>query len=221
MQVVKRISRYVLDRRPIAGGVIAGVIAAFLGIFGVRALTSSAPVTPNEDLVYLVSTALDRAQAYLETRIPNYRPARVVLFEASTDTQCGRGLATSGPFYCPADEMIYVDLAFLRAIRGDLARAYVIEHELGHHVQTVTGRFVAGGYTMELYADCLAGELMRVEREAGHLEHGDIESALAEAAAVGDDRIRPGSSPETWTHGSSDQRVAAVLAGLSGVGCRP
>lgn len=211
------VSKSIEDRRRFATHGASGIVGLVLGI--VLGHTTGSASDPDRDLVFLVSDAIDRGQAYWETHIPNYRGAKIRFYEETTETACGVGLASSGPFYCPADERLYVDLSFLRAIHGDLARAYVIEHELGHHTEKLRGEFDAPSITLELLADCRAGELMAVERDAGRLAANDLDGALAEAAAVGDDRLAPGSSPESWTHGSSAQRVAAVRRGLSGAGC--
>jgi predicted metalloprotease len=219
VKVDETVSADVVDRRRHAAlGAIAGALVAFAAMFGVHLAQKP---DPDRDLVFVVSTALDRGQHYWEAHVPNYRRARVVLFDGSTSSACGRALASSGPFYCPGDEEIYVDLSFLRAIDGELARAYVINHELGHHVQKMRGELDrdAPSVRVELEADCYAGEQMRSERELGHLDTGDVPGALQEAAAVGDDRLCPGCSPETWTHGSADQRVASVQGGLVAGDC--
>lgn len=216
MKVEQKTSEQIIDRRKHVGaGFLGGLFIAVLAFIGASAKWRDPD--PDRDLVYVVSSALDRGQTYWAAHVDDYRTASVVLYEASTSTACGRGLATAGPFYCPADERVYIDLSFLRAVPGDLARAYVIEHELGHHVQKL--RAELRGDRVELGADCYAGELMRAERAAGHLETGDVEAALSEAAAVGDDRICPNCSPEQWTHGSSAERVQAVSAGLDGNPC--
>lgn len=210
-------SKYIIDRRHLVGASVGAFIVSLIAIFtgGHR----PPPPDPDADLVGVVSTALDRGQEFWKEQMPPgaYRPARVVLYTKSTDSACGLALAGAGPFYCPGDELIYVDLSFLRAIHGDLARAYVIAHELGHHVQKLRNELGASSsVTIELGADCYAGEWMHAEQLGRHLSDGDIPSALTEAAAVGDDRIRPGSSPETWTHGSAAQRVDAVARGIAG-----
>jgi predicted metalloprotease len=221
MRLENQVSPNIIDRRRLALGAIGGIIATLLALFGVRLATGTTR-DADRDLVFVVSTALDRGQTYwagrFDAKTP-YRPAKVVIFEQATGSGCGRALSQAGPFYCPGDERIYLDVGYLRAIRGDLARAYVIYHELGHHVQKLTGAELIGGFSIELAADCLAGEVMRAEMLGGNLSPGDIAAALAEAAAVGDDALRP-ESPETWTHGTADMRVGAVTAGLSGAGCR-
>lgn len=222
MKIGQTVSSDVIDRRKhMIAGALAGAVAACLAIFGVHLVVTGSASDPDRQLVFVVSTALDRGQDYWAQHVAGYRRAHVVLFDQSTATACGQGLAESGPFYCPADEHIYLDLSFLRAIHGTLARAYVIEHELGHHVQKVRAELAADtpSVAIELEADCYAGELMRSEQRSGNLDAGDVPGALAEAAAVGDDRICPSCSPETWTHGSASQRVGAVDAGLDGTAC--
>lgn len=209
----------VIDRRKAAAGVAAaGILATLLAVFGNREATAP---DPDAKLVEIVSTALDRGQEFWRGRTDGYRTAKVVLFDGSTASGCGRALSSAGPFYCPADEYIYVDLGFLRAIDGDLARAYVIAHELGHHVQKLRGELGATrpSTDVELGADCYAGAWMADEEKRGDLEAGDVPGALAEASAVGDDKICPTCSPEQWTHGGADQRVAAVSYGIEHEGC--
>ena len=168
-----------------------------------------------------------------------YRPPRLVLFTGAVDSQCGFAQAAMGPFYCPLDNKVYLDLSFFQELRsrfgapGDFAEAYVVAHEVGHHVQTllgVTQRFEemrrrAGpakannlSVRLELQADCLAGVWAHSTEQRGILEKGDVESALGAAAAVGDDRLQRMSSgaihPERWTHGSSEQRVSWFKTGF-------
>lgn len=210
-------SANVIDRRP-AFAAAAGV-ALFLATI-LAAITHKAPpappTDPDADLVAGVSTALDRGQLFWATKVPSYRHAKVVLYADHTTSACGLAQSASGPFYCPGDELIYIDLSFLRAIKGELAQAYVVAHELGHHVQKLRKEIDGASIPVELGADCYAGEWMREEQLAGRLDAGDVPAALAEAAAVGDDRLCPTCSPEQWTHGSAAQRDAAVTAGLAG-----
>lgn len=215
----QQVSRNVIDKRPgRTGGVIAAILAFFLG----RETTPD----PDADLVLVTSAALDRGQDFWRRVIGNgYRDAHVVLVPSSgnTSTPCGPASSDSGPFYCPGNERIYLEPGFLRAIDGDLARAYVIAHELGHHVQKLQGelRGQSGrGVAVELEADCYAGAWMREQMERGDVANGDINAALAEAAAVGDDRLCPDCKAEEWTHGSSADRVAAVSRGIGGETCR-
>lgn len=154
----------------------------------------------------------------------------LVLFEGSTNSGCGPASAATGPFYCPADQRVYLDLGFFDQLQsrfgakgGDFAIAYVVAHEYGHHIQTVTGiseamqreaqanpdRANELSVKQELQADCYAGLWAHDQQDI--LEAGDIEEALSAAAAVGDDRIQQSTQgrvdPESWTHGSAAQRV--------------
>lgn len=169
-----------------------------------------------------------------------YRPATLVLYTDTVRSACGFGSAATGPFYCPGDEKIYLDLSFLAELRrlgapGDFAFAYVIAHEVGHHVQKITGiepevraaqRAAAAeganalSVSMELQADCFSGLWAHhADRAGAILEEGDIEEGLAAAAAVGDDRLQRSAGrevqPETFTHGSSEQRMRWLRVGLS------
>jgi len=169
-----------------------------------------------------------------------YREPKLVIFSNYTNTRCGGGLAAMGPFYCPLDQTVYIDLGFYRQLRtqfgapGDFAQAYVIAHEVGHHVQTLLGiagkvrtaQQSAGGrqsnalqVRMELQADCLAGFWAnRIDREKGILEEGDIEEGLRAASAIGDDTIQRRTQgrvvPDAFTHGTSEQRVRWFRKGL-------
>jgi predicted metalloprotease len=208
----------VIDRRRIAGvAFLTGMLALVATWFG---LARPAAKDPELELVQLVSTALDRGQAYWGDRITGYRHAKVVLFRGSTPTPCGRGLAASGPFYCPTDERVYMDMAFIGSIDNRLAQAYVIAHELGHHVQKMRGELEGRpSVDVELGADCYAGRWIAFEQHAGRLDVGDVTAALAEASSIGDDKICASCSPETWSHGSSSQRVAAVNGGIDQQSC--
>jgi hypothetical protein len=165
-----------------------------------------------------------------------YDPPILVLFTDEVQSACGFTDAAVGPFYCPGDHKLYLDLSFYNELErrfgapGDFARAYVIAHEVGHHVQNLLGVFEQGqemrrrgmdpnevSIRQELQADCLAG-VWGHYAEARMLEPGDVEEGLNAAAAIGDDRIQGHTqgriTPETWTHGSSEQRVAAFRRGL-------
>ena len=161
-----------------------------------------------------------------------YDPPTLVLFSDSTDTACGYGQSAMGPFYCPADQNVYIDLAFYGDMErklgggGDFALGYVLAHEVGHHVQNELGiaqevRRQQSGATkaqanrlsvmMELQADCFAGVWGRYMEEQGILESGDLEEALNTASAIGDDRLQRQSMgrvvPDSFTHGTSAQRL--------------
>jgi predicted metalloprotease len=192
-------------------------------------------------LVHFVSFVLDDTQAMWSRELPaatgkQYRHAKLVLFTDETRTGCGYGEAATGPFYCPADERVYIDLGFYRQLErrlgagGDFAQAYVIAHEIGHHVQKILGTSDrvgrlqhtegAGGASvrLELQADCFAGIWAHSTNERSLLESGDIEEALRATAAIGDDKLQRQSTgtvtPETWTHGSSEQRSKWFRRGL-------
>lgn len=165
-------------------------------------------------------------QGFAERGLP-YRDAKLVLFTDATETACGYGRAATGPFYCPEDERVYIDLGFYRELqqrlgaRGDFAKAYVIAHEIGHHVQQQLGTSSkvgvhaqgAGGGSVrfELQADCYAGIWAHSTKQRDLLEAGDIDSAVNAAAAIGDDRLQRQEtgtvSPDSFTHGTSAQRV--------------
>jgi predicted metalloprotease len=219
MDIERRTSTNIIDRRHVIGGALGALLASLVAVFmggGGRAKD------PDDDLVAVTSTALDRGDAFWEHQNGSeWRSPHVVLIPtAGEPTPCGKADEATGPFYCPVNERIYVDVKFLRAIHGDLARAYVTAHELGHHVQKLR-RELDGrpSVDIELGADCYAGRWIADEQNRGHLGAGDVETALAEAAAVGDDRLCPGCSPEQWTHGPSWQRVDAVKRGISGATC--
>lgn len=183
-----------------------------------------------QESVQFVSFVLDDAQSVWTQSLQDYRKAKLVLFRDAVDSACGSAQSSSGPFYCPGDEKVYLDLSFFDELRsryrapGEFAAAYVIAHELGHHVQNVLGieRKVRAlqqrnpsrandlSVRMELQADCLAGVWAHSTGQRQLLESGDIESGLGAAAAVGDDRIQKEAMgrvhPESFTHGTSAQR---------------
>lgn len=166
-----------------------------------------------------------------ESQNKQYQPAQLVLFRNYTDSACGGADVRIGPHYCPLDEIIYLDETFfeelttrLGAQGGDVAEAYVIAHEVGHHVQHQLGILENGSsnaesIAVELQADCFAGLWAYSINELGVFEFNEIGEAIDAAASVGDDRIQERVQgeiqPETWTHGSSAQRVEAFNAGYT------
>jgi predicted metalloprotease len=192
-------------------------------------------VTPGDPLGEFVDAVTDDVQTtwidIFDRAGETYEPTQVVLFTGITGTGCGRATEAVGPFYCPADRQVYLEEGFFKELEhrfgapGDFAEAYVIAHEIGHHVQNLLGieqqvaqltqqdpsRANDLSIRLELQADCFAGVWGRAAKGAGILESGDLREGLAAAAAVGDDRIQEAATgrvnPETWTHGSSEQRV--------------
>jgi predicted metalloprotease len=203
---------------------------------------SAADSAREEPQVVFVGQVLDDAQNTWRTLLPKYgtpyRDAKLVLFRDYTDTGCGTGQAAMGPFYCPLDEKVYIDLGFYDELQrrlgasGDFAQAYVIAHEIGHHVQHLLGTDqqvrraqqsdpgAANQYSvaLELQADCFAGVWGRSTEQRNNLSPGDIEEGMNAAAAVGDDRIlrKAGrrADVESFTHGSSAQRVSWFRKGF-------
>ncbi len=239
------------------GGIVILIILSlvfkqdFLGLLGrgggasAPAVQEEAPVTDarEEPLVQLVSFVLDSTQSFWRAEFAKegrpYRDAKLVLFRDATPTACGTGQSATGPFYCPGDEKVYIDLAFFDELRqrfkapGDFAQAYVLAHEIGHHVQNLLGvsdqvhrvqeragegEANALSVRLELQADCYAGMWGALAARQGILEAGDTEEGLAAAAAVGDDRLQKMAtgrvSPESWTHGSSAQRMEWFTRGF-------
>jgi predicted metalloprotease len=200
--------------------------------------------TPEEaKAVQFVSFVLDDTQAtwqrILEKDGIQYQHAKLVLFRDATQSGCGVGQASSGPFYCPNDGKVYLDLAFFDELRsrfgapGDFAEAYVIAHEMGHHIQNILGtsdrvqkamerdRGAANEYSvrLELQADCYAGIWGHATQERNILEPGEAKQGLDAAAAVGDDRLQRMSgravNPDSFTHGSSEQRMEWFQRGFT------
>jgi uncharacterized protein len=215
------------------------------GVGAAPEATAGAPVetTPEEErLVEFMSFVLDDAQEVWTKTLPRhgaqYRPARLVLFRDAIQSACGLGESATGPFYCPGDEKVYIDLGFYQELQerfgapGDFAQAYVLAHEIGHHVQNVLGteaevRRARGSrpdvanqlsVRLELQADCYAGIWAHSTAQRELLERGDVEEGLGAAAAVGDDRLqRMGGgrvAPEAFTHGSSEDRMRWFRRGL-------
>lgn len=183
----------------------------------------------SDPAVEFVGFVLDDVQATWQAMLgERYRPADLVLFSGATRTACGFGSSATGPFYCPLDERVYLDLSFFDELArrfgapGDFAAAYVIAHEVGHHVQHLLGateRAQGAGATgasggsvrLELQADCYAGVWAFATSRRDLLEAGDVEEALGAASAIGDDRLQRQQegtvNPDTFTHGTAEQRV--------------
>ena len=193
-----------------------------------------------EPLVHFISFVLDDTQKTWAEILPQqstrqYHKAKLVLFRDYTQGGCGNAESATGPFYCPADQKVYIDLGFYDELKrrfgapGQFAQAYVLAHEMGHHIQNILGieRQAEQGsrqgansssVKLELQADCFAGIWAHSTDQRGMLEQGDIESALGAAAAVGDDRLQKMStghvSPDSFTHGTSAERQKWFTAGF-------
>ena len=206
--------------------------------------TTNTPGAPNDDRpAHLVSWTLNDVQKTWATLLPEqtgkqYRRATLVLYDNYTYSGCGTAQSQTGPFYCPADEKVYIDLSFWNELKrlggsnADFAQAYVVAHELGHHVQNILGieqkvrQFSSQdpsqrnplSVDLELQADCLAGVWAHSTEQRQIVHDADIAAGLQAAAAVGDDhlqRMQRGTvSPESFTHGSSAQRVGWFKRGL-------
>src|SRR4051794_13888565 len=185
------------------------------------------------------SNTLDSWDATFKDAGEQFRRAKLYLYSGSVDTGCGAGSAAAGPFYCPADERVYLDLSFYREMKqqlqapGDFAWAYVIAHEVGHHVQRLLGTEAEVrklqrsnpdqendlSVRLELQADCYAGVWAHSAYEQGTLERGDIEEAITASQAVGDDRLQKQAgravNPDSFTHGTSAQRSRWFRTGQS------
>jgi predicted metalloprotease len=242
---------------PVGGG-IGGIVLLLL----ISALTGTNPVdlinggAPQDDTVGTTGVRDDDPQAEFVSVVladteetwrgifssrSTYQPPTLVLFTYATESACGLGQSAMGPFYCPADRKVYLDLSFFNELEtrfgapGDFAQAYVVAHEVGHHVQTLTGlssRVMAArerarsereanalSVRQELQADCYAGVWGHYAARRGLLEPGDAEEGLNAAAAIGDDRLqRRGQGhvvPETFTHGSSEERMRWLERGMN------
>ncbi len=255
-------SRNVEDRRGMriggglgVGGVVIAVIAYFLGFDPGAALNIAEQVVPQrevrevpagapaDEMGQFVAKVLGSTEAVwgklLQQSKSQYRPPTLVLYEGQVRSACGSGQAAMGPFYCPGDEKLYIDLTFFRDLQtrfgapGDFAKAYVIAHEVGHHVQKLAGTMqqvdAARGQgtetesrrnsvRVELQADCYAGVWGHHAGTMNQLDVGDIAEALNAATAIGDDRLQKQSQgrvvPESFTHGSSEQRVRWFKRGM-------
>ncbi len=237
------------------GGIVIAVIAYFLGFDPSTVLNVAEQVVPQreareapkgapaDEMGQFVSKVLGSTESVwgkiLQQSNSQYRAPTLVLYDGQVRSACGMGQAAMGPFYCSGDEKLYIDLAFFRDLKtrfsapGDFAQAYVIAHEVGHHVQKISGTFqkmeAARGRTsqaeqnqisvrMELQADCYAGVWGHHAGAMKQLDAGDIAEALNAATAIGDDRLQKQGQgrvvPESFTHGSSEQRVRWFKRGM-------
>ena len=237
------------------GAIVIAVIAYFLGFDPSTVINVAEQVAPQGDtreapkgapadeMGQFVSKVLGSAEdvwgKIFQQSNAQYRPPTLVLFDGQVRSACGMGQSAVGPFYCSGDEKLYIDLAFFRDLQarfgapGDFAQAYVIAHEVGHHVQKLTGTLQKLEATrgrvpkaennltsvrMELQADCYAGVWGYHAGTMNQLESGDVAEALNAATAIGDDRLQQQTQdrvvPESFTHGSSEQRVRWFKRGL-------
>jgi predicted metalloprotease len=226
------------------GGDLGGVLAGdpFSGFGQAQQGDTTTPLDPDDKLFGFVNAVVDDVNATWSDIFAGtgrrYEEATLVVFEGRTQTACGPGAAATGPFYCPADNNVYLDLGFFRELRqrfgapGDFAQAYVIAHEYGHHVQNLLGinaevqrisqqepdRANDMSVRLELQADCLAGVWGHTALQQGELSEGDLDEALAAAESIGDDRIQETTTgridPESWTHGSAEQRAKWFSVGF-------
>lgn len=237
------------------GGVIIAIVAAFLGMDPGQVLNTVQQVSPPretgqqkdgvpaDEMGQFVSRVLGSTEdvwnAIFRQSGSQYRQPKLVLYSGAVRSACGMGQSAMGPFYCPGDEKLYVDLSFYQDLKtrfrapGDFAQAYVLAHEVGHHVQKLTGGFekmeAARGRAskreynqlsvrMELQADCYAGIWAHHAGTRNQLEAGDIEEGLNAASAIGDDRLQKQTQghvvPDAFTHGSSQQRVRWFKRGM-------
>jgi predicted metalloprotease len=261
----RRQSKNVEDRRNIAGPVMVGgglftilimIVMMFLGAPPEQLAKIAAPPVQQQRVPQQQQQADDEMKQFVSVVLADnedvwgrlfpqyfqgrYAPPTLVLFTGRVQSACGLASAAAGPFYCPLDKKVYIDLAFYDELKrrfgapGDFAQAYVIAHEIGHHVQNLLGisekvqsmrpRLSEKDYNklsvrMELQADFLAGVWAHhVARYAGIVDEDDIREAVNAAAAIGDDRIQKQSQgyvvPDAFTHGSSEQRVRWFLYGL-------
>lgn len=228
-------------------GVDPGTVLSMLGGGSAAPTQIEAPAgqaPANDRVAQFVSVVLadteDTWQEIFRSNGANYPQPKLVLFSGQTPTACGTGQSATGPFYCPGDQKVYIDLSFFRLMQqrfnvsGEIAQAYVIAHEVGHHVQHVTGimdkvnqvrrqgseaQANALSVRLELQADCFAGVWAHHAHEARNiLEAGDVEAALNAATAIGDDALQKQSQgyvvPDSFTHGSSAQRVRWFRRGI-------
>jgi predicted metalloprotease len=223
------------------GVVIALIVVGFLSYGGSNLCTGSGTsdraVDPRSvageqvdgDLTHFVGFVLDDVNRTWAAQLASYQDTRLVLFRNAIHSACGTATTAVGPFYCPLDRKVYIDLGFYDELRrrfgapGDFAQAYVIAHEVGHHVQNLRGLLGRGEVSsvpIELQADCLAGAWARSADTRGLVEVGDVDEALHAAAQIGDDTIQRKASghvqPETFTHGTAAQRSGSFRRGYQG-----
>ncbi|WP_075350989.1 KPN_02809 family neutral zinc metallopeptidase [Algoriphagus marinus] len=232
------------------GLIIVGIIAIFSFATGTNPLTfignilgggaqgfttetNYTPTAEEDELAEFSATILGDTEVIWNQLIDNYREPTLVLFTGSVSSACGNASAATGPFYCPGDEKLYIDLSFFEEMEqslnapGDFAQAYVIAHEVGHHIQKILGiteemdrlrgqvsqkEYNQYSVKLELQADFLAGVWAHHSQQlSGWLERGDLEEALNAANAIGDDRLQKQSTgrvvPDSFTHGTSAQRM--------------
>ena len=180
--------------------------------------------------MHFVGFVFDDVQRTWERLLPNYTHTRLEVFHDRLPSACGTASTAVGPFYCPSDREVYLDLSFYDELAqrfgapGEFAQAYVIAHEIGHHVQNLRGllgeRGNAASVRTELQADCLAGAWGRDAQNRGIVKTGDLDAALNAARQIGDDTLQRREKgyvqPETFTHGTAAQRSAAFKRGFDG-----
>jgi uncharacterized protein len=224
------------------GGPLGDALAPFQDAGTAPAGDPGPQVDPQDPTGQFVDAVLDDVQVawadLFERSGLTYEPTSVVLFTGTTQSGCGVASESTGPFYCPADRLVYLDTSFFKELErrfgapGDFAQAYVIAHEVGHHVQTLLGinaevqrqaredPSLANELSVrqELQADCFAGVWGRSAQAAGILEPGDVEEGMQAASAIGDDRIQSSTGgridPESFTHGTSEQRSTWLRTGI-------
>jgi predicted metalloprotease len=230
------------------GGIVIALVAAYFGVdpstvldtvqqVQTQADTREAPRgTPADEMGRFVSKVLGSTEDVWDQIFSRsgktYTPPTLVLYSGAVRSACGLGQSAMGPFYCPNDQKLYVDLSFYDDLRrrfkapGDFAQAYVIAHEVGHHVQNLVGTFTKleahhdnpTSVRMELQADCYAGVWGHFAAVKNQLDPGDVDEALTAASAIGDDRLQQQSQgrvvPDSFTHGSSAQRVRWFKRGM-------
>ena len=251
--VVLMLLRLIIGRFGIRGLLVVAVAGAALMLVGVNPLRlieggpASAPSQPVDDetsqfVRVILGETEDTWSRIFEAGGADYPEPTLVMFTSGVNSGCGYASAATGPFYCPADQKLYLDESFFQELKqrfevpGDFPAAYVIAHEVGHHIQTVTGisdkvraaqqrakgEAEANAYQvmMELQADCYAGVWAHhADRYGDFLDDGDIEEGLRAAAAIGDDALQRGAgrevTPESFTHGTSEQRQRWFKTGYS------